>query len=114
MKLLVATLVLILQIYSVSVQAADLRGFLKNCAYGTLIGSGVGVATLAFSDKPSDDMNNIARGASLGLYAGIAYGLVKMNQSEVTTYEEPSFAISPILNSNGVDGLQLSTWALQF
>ncbi len=35
----------------------------------------MGVASLAFSDDPGSKMNNIARGASLGLYAGIGFGL---------------------------------------
>jgi hypothetical protein len=58
-------------------KAEPLREFLVSCAYGTVAGALVGVASLAFTDDPSSKMNNIARGASLGLYAGIGLGLYK-------------------------------------
>jgi hypothetical protein len=35
----------------------------------------VGVATLAFTADPGDNLMNIARGASIGLYCGILLGL---------------------------------------
>ncbi len=46
-----------------------------SCTYGVLAGTLVGAATLAFTDKPSDNLNKVARGASLGLYTGILLGL---------------------------------------
>ncbi|MES2857242.1 MAG: hypothetical protein V4692_15340, partial [Bdellovibrionota bacterium] len=55
-----------------------MREFVLSCSYGVLAGTLVGAATLAFSDKPGDNLNKIARGASLGLYAGIALGLFVM------------------------------------
>lgn len=58
-----------------SARADQMKEFLMSCAYGTAAGALVGVATLAFTDDPGSHMNNIARGASLGLYAGIGMGL---------------------------------------
>lgn len=50
------------------------KEFIMSCTYGVLAGTLVGAATLAFEDKPGDNLQRIARGASLGLYAGIALG----------------------------------------
>lgn len=55
----------------------DLGRFLKSCAWGTGLGAAAGAVTLAFEEKPGEHTVNIARGASLGLYAGIAYGLLQ-------------------------------------
>ncbi len=56
------------------VKADPMRDFVVSCSYGVLAGTLVGAATLAFSDKPGDNLNRVARGASLGLYAGILLG----------------------------------------
>jgi hypothetical protein len=56
-------------------KAEAMREFVLSCSYGVLAGTLVGAATLAFSSKPGDNLNKIARGASLGLYAGIILGL---------------------------------------
>ncbi len=45
-----------------------------SCSYGVLAGTLVGAATLAFADQPGESLNKIARGASIGLYAGILLG----------------------------------------
>lgn len=51
-----------------------MRDFVVSCSYGVLAGTLVGAATLAFSDKPGENLNRVARGASLGLYAGMLLG----------------------------------------
>lgn len=51
------------------------REFLMSVTYGTLAGALLGTASLAFTDKPGDKLQRIARGASLGLYFGILLGL---------------------------------------
>lgn len=51
------------------------REFLLSCTYGVLAGALVGAATLAVEDDPSSKVYRVARGASLGLYAGILLGL---------------------------------------
>ncbi|MDZ4082730.1 MAG: hypothetical protein U1E10_07330 [Bdellovibrionales bacterium] len=58
-----------------SSEAEPMRDFIMSCSYGVLAGTLVGAATLAFSDKPGDNLNKVARGASFGLYAGILLGL---------------------------------------
>lgn len=58
-----------------TVKAEPMRDFIMSCSYGVLAGTLVGAATLAFSDKPGDNLNKVARGASFGLYAGILLGL---------------------------------------
>lgn len=55
--------------------ADPMRDFVMSCSYGVLAGTLVGAATLAFSDRPGDSLNKVARGASFGLYAGILLGL---------------------------------------
>lgn len=50
------------------------REFIMACTYGVLAGTLIGAATLAFEDRPGDNLNKVARGASLGLYAGILLG----------------------------------------
>jgi len=56
-------------------QCSPEREFIMSCTYGVLAGTLVGAATLAFVDNPGDNLQRVARGASLGLYAGIALGL---------------------------------------
>lgn len=50
------------------------REFVLSCTYGVIAGTMMGAATLAFSNKPSEHLYRVARGASLGLYAGILLG----------------------------------------
>lgn len=52
----------------------EAREFIMSCTYGVLAGTLVGAASLAFVDKPGDNLQRVARGASLGLYAGIGLG----------------------------------------
>jgi len=51
------------------------REFIMSCTYGVMAGTLVGVASLAFTTQPSENLNRVARGASIGLYAGILLGL---------------------------------------
>jgi len=55
--------------------ASPEREFIMSCTYGVLAGTLVGAASLAFTSQPGQNLQNVARGASLGLYAGIALGL---------------------------------------
>lgn len=110
-KIALALCVLLLQTQTVLAQ--DLRGFLKNCAWGTLGGAAAGVVSLAFTDKPSDSWRNVAKGASLGLYGGIAYGLYKVNK-EPQKYQQPDFALFPNIEKGQIAGLQVSGTVLRF
>jgi hypothetical protein len=71
--------VLLLVFFSQAAFSQDLKRFLKSCGYGTMAGAGLGLASLVFEKKPNESYGNIPRGASLGLYGGIAYGLFAMN-----------------------------------
>ena len=100
------------------------KDFVMSCTYGVLAGTLVGTATLAFSDKPGDNLNRIARGASIGLYAGILLGLYVINLSSTPTEDEalptgfrepPKLQIYPIVSEkNGVEGGALSYSLLKF
>lgn len=52
-----------------------MKEFVRSCTYGVLAGTLVGAATLAFTEQPGQNINRVARGASIGLYAGILLGL---------------------------------------
>lgn len=56
-------------------RASSEKEFIMSCTYGVLAGTLVGAASLAFVDKPGDNLQHVARGASLGLYMGIGLGL---------------------------------------
>ncbi len=77
-----ALVVLIMTSISTAGASTDITRFLKSCGYGTLGGALAGVVSLAFTDKPSEHLNNIAKGASLGLYFGIGYGLYRVYGEE--------------------------------
>ena len=96
------------------IYAADLQAFLKSCAYGTAGGAVAGVVTLAFTDKPSENGRNVAKGASLGLYAGIIYGLVQMNKSPTAKEPLSDYAVIPLLSDNRVDGAFVQVSVLNF
>lgn len=86
-------------------QASELREFLMSCAYGAGIGALAGTTLLAFSDKPSENLNSIARGASLGLYAGAAVGLywAYRPQPEASASNSSySYWIAPQITREGV------------
>lgn len=70
----------------------------------------MGAATLAFSDRPGDNLNKVARGASFGLYGGILLGLyVVYGVNDKATEEEvrnlglnaPRFFVQPVLADSG-------------
>ena len=56
-------------------QSNPAKEFIMSCTYGVLAGTLVGAAILAFEDQPGDNLNKVARGASIGLYSGILLGL---------------------------------------
>lgn len=68
-------LIAVLFFSSVEAKAEPMKEFIMSCSYGVLAGTLVGAATLAFSDRPGENLNKVARGASIGLYAGILLGL---------------------------------------
>ena len=110
MKSILITLVLLVQTSVCS--AADLKSFLKTCAWGTLGGAAAGMVSMAFSDKPGDSWSNVAKGASLGLYAGIGYGFYQANKNPQPV---PAYSVTPQFSKKGqVEGLQMTSTVYEF
>ena len=103
-------------------RAADpMRDFIMSCSYGALAGTLVGAAGLAFTDRPGDNLNLVARGASIGLYAGIFLGLyVVYGAGEGGAEEEIPGVTSrvhflPLLSAQrGLEGAQLELSLARF
>ena len=117
MKRVQTALVAILFIVALSVPntakaEGTMREFVLSCSYGVLAGTLVGAATLAFSDKPGDNLNKIARGASLGLYAGMLLGFYVMygdsgpdeDEEDIVMIEPPRLLVAPIIADRGLEG----------
>lgn len=93
-------------------KAADsMNTFLTSCAYGTAGGAVLGLASLAFSEDPGGKVSSVAKGASLGLYFGIAMGFYLINTApgptEVLQQKEPGYLLAPIFNDYNLDGAQV-------
>lgn len=100
-----------------ALQASDPgREFIASCTYGVMAGTLVGIASLAFVDKPSENMKQVARGASIGLYTGILLGLYVVyvvpsmegdDADPVAKMESMPFRLAPTFDKTGstVDGL---------
>lgn len=108
--LALSLLVLALSVKVSRAHAEPMRDFVLSCSYGVLAGTLVGAATLAFSDRPGDNLNKVARGASFGLYGGILLGLyVVYGVNDKATEEEvrnlglnaPRFFVQPVLADSG-------------
>ena len=102
------------------------KEFIRSCTYGVLAGTLVGAATLAFTEQPGENINRVARGASLGLYAGILLGLyvvyVVPGQIEDSLEEDPNllppevgddeytmnWGAFPLISERGIEGGGLS------
>ncbi|HRO66796.1 MAG TPA: hypothetical protein PL182_04465 [Pseudobdellovibrionaceae bacterium] len=96
-----------------SAQSRDLASFLKTCAWGTAIGAGAGAVSLAFESEPGKHTNNIARGASLGLYAGIAVGLLAMNEPDPSRADE-LWSVMPAVSDGRVEGAVVMSPVFRF
>lgn len=119
-------LILLLSIFfSSGAQAAPVKEFVMSCTYGVLAGTLVGAASLAFTSQPGENLHRVARGASLGLYAGIALGfyVVYGVPDETENYEDPTvfrmkptkIALLPILDEQGtVDGARIQYYIRSF
>lgn len=82
------------------------RKFLSSCAYGTAAGGILGLASLAFTDDPGGKTVYIARGASLGLYAGIGWGLYSIYTQKDSASQDLAWTIMPLENKGQLDGGQ--------
>ncbi len=106
-------------------QAEDhkMREFLTSAAYGTLVGALVGAASLAFVDNPDDELQRVAKGASLGLYAGIALGIYVTQyyteEAEPELGKEievslPRVIVAPLVSRSGFEGFTSQFTVYQF
>lgn len=103
-----------------------MREFLMSCTYGVMAGTLVGAASLAFTDKPSENLKKVARGASLGLYTGILLGLYVVyivpsldapeeEEDPVALAQRMPILISPTFNQNDVpDGAKVDWNVMSF
>lgn len=87
------------------------REFLLSCVYGSVAGTLVGAASLAFTDKPNRNLNRVARGASLGLYAGIMLGLYVVYGTSEDEPDPVVFTPAPVTDpvTGYMDGGMLAT-----
>lgn len=124
-RISVATLCLVLSFATVRARAAEAntgREFIMSCTYGVLAGTLVGAASLAFTKRPGDNLNNVARGASLGLYTGILLGLYVVYvvpgmqaQDDQDPMANVPVLVSPVLTAqNHIDGVKADWTVLRF
>lgn len=116
-----------------------MREFIMSATYGVLAGTLVGAASLAFTDQPGQNLQRVARGASLGLYLGVALGAYVVygvsdgedfNENDI--YQQPGypgpdgeglppapqgqlrFQVFPLISQRGIEGaaanLRLATF----
>ena len=93
-------------------KAEPVHEFLMSCTYGALAGGLVGAATLAFSSHPGDNLNTVARGASLGLYAGILLGAYVVYGVPGGDDEAPGVGVEAGLPQSSSDRLRSSSRTL--
>ena len=102
------------------VRGEEIKTFLSACGYGTLTGAGLGLASLVFEKKPNESYGNIARGASLGLYGGMLYGWMLLNQKQSANQDltqkkaENPFAFWLFPANSDIDGKSSVTGYLMF
>jgi hypothetical protein len=109
---------------------SSMREFMMSCTYGVLAGTLVGAAMLAFTDQPGENLNKVARGASLGLYTGILLGFyvvygVSSEEEDPSLMNGPSegwrqpearqlWAVVPTWSNGQADGAALFGEVLRF
>ncbi|MBN1636613.1 MAG: hypothetical protein JW920_08870 [Deltaproteobacteria bacterium] len=69
--------------------ASSLQVVAEDTLWGAAIGTLVGAATLAFTDDVGDHLDRIAKGASIGLVGGLAFGLYEISPI-LFTYQNPA------------------------
>lgn len=104
--------------FSPAAKADAMKNFLLSCAYGTAAGAVVGLVSLAFTEDPSSKTNNVARGASIGLYVGIIYGIYSSygEGSRPKDFEalSPVWLQPQLAKSGAIEGLQMQANVFSF
>lgn len=80
---------------------SSLEVVLWDSLLGAGIGALAGTATLAFMEHPGDHLNRIAQGASIGLLAGIGFGIYEISPILYSS-------VDPLGNRERVYGLRVS------
>ncbi len=115
-------------VFPLEASSDPMREFVLSCSYGVMAGTLVGAATLAFSDRPGDNLNKVARGASIGMYAGILLGLyvvygVPSGPEEVDddddalegqVFRPPPILLQPLLGERGLEGAAVQVSVFNF
>ncbi len=120
-----AGIIIALSLFVSSAEAANpTREFIMSCTYGVMAGTLVGAASLAFTEKPSENLSKVARGASLGLYTGILLGLYVVyvvpgmeveEEDPLAAFERVPILVGPTFNERDqLDGLQAQWNILRF
>src|SRR5665213_2784626 len=124
MRVFVLSLILLMSLQARAEN--ETREFVMSCTYGVMAGTLVGAASLAFTSQPSDNLNRVARGASIGLYAGILLGLyvvyivpgleAQPDEEPVARLDRIPFMVSPLFKSGyrQLDGMQADWTILKF
>jgi hypothetical protein len=105
-------------------KADPVRDFVVSCSYGVLAGTIVGAASLAFTNQPGQNLNNVARGASIGLYAGIllgayvVYGVPAEEEedakAQLNRVSVNRVQIYPLISQRGIEGGATTVRLLSF
>jgi hypothetical protein len=115
-------------------RAEAMHEFIISSTYGALAGGLVGAASLAFSDRPGDNLNRVARGTSLGLYAGMLLGLyviygvpsekddpssaglvrIEPGARFTAAVHTPRWVLLPMIERHGIEGLSAQVSLLNF
>lgn len=99
LKILVLSVSLV-TVVSPQSKASEIRTILTASAYGAGAGALVGLTALTFSDSPSQNISLVTRGASLGLYVGLAVGIyMATNPSDS---QQAQFFVYPIESGSAV------------
>ncbi len=98
--------ILMITLSSFCAKAEPFQDAFRYGTYGLVAGALGGGTSMALSEDPGSHLTPVARGASLGLYAGLLIAVVK----NMGSYKEPKFDIQPIgVGSSGEQG-----WGLAF
>ena len=68
--------------------ASSLQIVAEDAGWGALIGTLAGGAVLAFTDKPQDHWDYLLRGAAVGAFVGIGFGIYEIHPI-FTAYRTP-------------------------
>lgn len=96
----------VMMLLGVNVLAEPLQDGFRYGTYGLVAGALAGGASMAFSEDPGSSLTPVARGASLGLYAGLIVALF----NNVNNQKDSKYEVMPV----GFNSEKESTLGLAF